>query len=104
MHAFHARGEAQVVSDDYEARAAFAVEFQHERKDRRRIRAVKITGRFIREHYARLGYERTSHRRALALTAGELVRTMLETLAESDALEQLASARACCCNRRAPNK
>ncbi len=66
--------------------------------------AVKIARRLIGEHHARLGYERARHRCALPLTAGELVRPMLQALAKADTLQQLAGARACGRDRRAPNK
>ena len=53
-------------------------------------RPVEIAGRLVGEHGGRPRDERARDGRALSLAARELPRTMLEPLAQADALEQPA--------------
>ena len=87
-------GEREVVRDEHDRRPRFAVERLEQLDDARAGVAVEIAGRLVGEEDARRVGERARDGDALLLAAGELRREVIEPVAEPDAREQLARARA----------
>src|SRR6185437_13515019 len=85
----HPTRETVIVGHHHEAGTPLAVELEHQGKDRLRIGAVQIAGGLIGQDDLRLCHERAGHRSALPLSAGKLVRSVLQALAEADTLQEL---------------
>src|SRR6185312_1478854 len=86
----HAARQPGVVGHYDEARATLAVELEHQGEHRLRIRAIQVPRGLIGQDDLGLGDERPRHRRALPFAARELMRPMIEALAEPDPPQELA--------------
>jgi len=88
LDAIHACGQLRVVRDNDETRSQQCVELEHQIEHFRAGRPVEIARRLIRQYDSRLGDQRPSNGRALALAAGQLRRPVREPLTEPDASQQ----------------
>ncbi len=83
-------GETEVVGDDDESGAGFAVEVEEHVLDAPAGFAVKVAGRFVGEEDLGRVDEGAGEGNALLLAAGELNREMVEPLAETDLFKKRA--------------
>ena len=81
------RGGSGVMGDEYNgvARAVQAVE---QSECLACGRGVKASGRFVRQHNGRAGDDRARDRNTLLLSAGKLIRPMLQPVGQADAAER----------------
>ena len=70
QHAVEPRRQPLIVRHDHEAGLEFAVQFQHQLENLRRIAPVEDARGFIGQHQFRLGHQGSRHGGALALAAG----------------------------------
>ena len=93
-HAIGLGGQVEVVRDDDDRRSRFTIQRLEECDDSRARFAVEISRRLVGEENARRVRERAGNRDALLFAAGELRGEVVETIAQSDAGEQVAGANA----------
>ena len=86
-------GDVRLVRDE-DDRDALLVQLLEERHHFDRRARVEVAGRLVGQDQRRLGHERAGDGHALLLAAGELARLVVETLAESDALQRRGGERA----------
>ena len=91
-------GRARIVADDERRHSLLPRELGEELVDDRRVRVVELAGRLVGDQEPRPVGERSAQRDALLLAAGQLAGMSVRAVAQTDALEQLACARA----RRSP--
>src|SRR5438876_2443919 len=87
----HGAGHHRAVGDDDDGRA-IAMEISQELDDRDAGGTVEIAGRLIREDDAGPADDRAGDSGALALTSGELRRSMHQPVTEADALHGIGGA------------
>ena len=85
----HLRGKSLVVGCHQRSAALAADEVEELTEHRVGGVLVEVAGRLVGEHQRRLVGERAGDRNALLLTAGELGRTMVQTLSQSERAKQL---------------
>ena len=76
------------MRDDHQTGAQFAVELEHQLEHLRRVLAVQISRRLIRQHQLGPRYQRAGNGGPLAFAAGELRGTMIQAFGQSDARQQ----------------
>lgn len=81
-------GQAFIVSDQDQRRAAFLVQIEQQVADALAGVAVEVAGRLVGEQHVRLGGEGAGDGYPLLFATGELARRMVQALPEPDALEQ----------------
>ena len=77
----------------HEARAALAIQLEHQLEHLLGVAAVEIARGLIREHELRLRDERARNGGTLALAAGELMRAVAQALARAPRASGFARAR-----------
>jgi hypothetical protein len=80
------------MSDEHHGATLLLLQANKEIKDRLSIFAVKITGRFIREKQGWTVRKTSRNGDALALAAGKLGRKMIESMIETNQLQQFKGA------------
>ena len=86
-------GDVGLVRDEHDGDAALAVQPLEDAHDLDAGARVEVAGRLVGEEQRRLVDERARDGDALLLSARELVRVVVEPLAEADALERRRRAR-----------
>lgn len=85
-------GQAFVMSDQHQGRAAFLVQFEQKIADALTGVAVEIAGGFVGEEHVGLGGEGTGNGHALLFATGELAWRVSQALAQADPLQQFRGA------------
>src|SRR5262249_58758417 len=101
---FHSGSQPEVVRHDHQAGSALAVQLEHELEDRFGVVAVEVTRRLIRQENLRLGDQSPRNGGSLPLTSRQLVRTVIESLPQSNALQYLPRPVARLGHPRAPDE
>ena len=82
--AIAAARQTWIVRHDQERRVALAIEASEEREDPIRRLGIEISSRFIRQYERRILTQCPSDRDALRFSSGQVARTIVNALAESD--------------------
>ncbi len=98
-----ARGGVRIVRDEDDGFAAL-VQAIHQVENFLARFGIEIAGGFVRQNHERIVDERSRHGHALLLSAGELVRAMIQTVAKPDEAGELFATLDCSSACRGPDR